>query len=54
MRRNFMPTIWDWTLLFGSLGFFALMFLVFCRAVPVVSMHETRKLVHDDKEAKAS
>ena len=54
MRRNFMPTIWDWTLLAGSLGFFALMFLIFCRAVPTVSMYETRKLVHEDKEAKAS
>ncbi len=48
MRRDFIPTIWDWTLLFGSLGFFALMFLVFCRAVPAVSMHETRHLVHEE------
>jgi Ni/Fe-hydrogenase subunit HybB-like protein len=54
MRRNFMPTIWDWSLLAGSLGFFALLFLVFCRAVPTVSMHETRKLVHERKEAAAA
>jgi molybdopterin-containing oxidoreductase family membrane subunit len=49
-RRFFMPTVWDWTLMFGSLGFFALMFLVFCRAVPTVSMHETRHLVHEENE----
>jgi len=50
-RRVFFPTVWDWTLLFGSLGFFALMFLIFCRAVPAVSIHETKKLVHEEKSA---
>jgi molybdopterin-containing oxidoreductase family membrane subunit len=52
MRRSFFPTIWDWTLLAGSLGFFMLMFLIFCRAVPSVSMHETKRLVHEEKEAR--
>ena len=51
MRRNFMPTVWDWTLLAGSLGFFALMFLIFCRLIPAVSIHETKQLVHEEKEA---
>ena len=46
MRHLFTPTIWDWTLLFGSLGFFAFMFLIFVRLVPSVSMHEVRSLVH--------
>jgi len=41
----FSPTIWDFLLLFGSLGFFAFLYLVFCRVVPVVSMHETRRLL---------
>lgn len=43
--RIFLPTIWDWMVTFGSLGLFALMFLVFVRVIPVVSMHEVRKLV---------
>ena len=51
MRRSFFPTVWDWTLLFGSLGFFMFLFLIFCRAVPTVSMHETKHLVHEEKAA---
>jgi molybdopterin-containing oxidoreductase family membrane subunit len=45
MWRLFLPTVWDWLLMFGSLGLFALMFLVFVRLVPIVSMHEVRPLV---------
>ena len=43
--RIFLPTIWDWMVTFGSLGLFAMMFLIFVRVIPVVSMHEVRKLV---------
>ena len=46
----FSPTIWDFLLLFGSLGFFALLYLIFCRLVPVVSMHETRRLLSAEAE----
>ena len=42
MWRLFHPTIWDWIAAVGSLGFFALMFLIFVRLVPAVSMHEMR------------
>lgn len=42
--RLFYPTIWDWALLFGPLGLFALLFLCFARLVPAVSMHEVRQL----------
>ena len=48
MWRLFLPTAWDWITTFGSLGLFALMFLVFVRLVPVVSMHEVRKLVDEE------
>ncbi|HET7848198.1 MAG TPA: NrfD/PsrC family molybdoenzyme membrane anchor subunit [Pseudolabrys sp.] len=47
MRHLFFPTIWDWTLLFGSLGFFTFMFLIFVRLVPSVSMHEVRHILHE-------
>jgi molybdopterin-containing oxidoreductase family membrane subunit len=45
MWRVFMPTIWDWFLLAGSLGFFAFLYLILSRLVPMVSMHEVRGLV---------
>jgi Ni/Fe-hydrogenase subunit HybB-like protein len=48
MWRLFIPTIWDWITTLGSLGLFALMFLGFVRFVPVVSMHEVRKLVAEE------
>jgi Ni/Fe-hydrogenase subunit HybB-like protein len=48
MWRLFIPTVWDWITTFGSLGLFTLMYLVFVRLVPVVSMHEVRKLVADE------
>src|SRR3569833_1407371 len=45
MWRVFYPTVWDYLLLLSSLGLFALLYLVMCRFVPVVSMHETRRLI---------
>jgi molybdopterin-containing oxidoreductase family membrane subunit len=47
--RLFFPTVWDWMITFGSLGLFSLMFLVFVRIIPVVSMHEVRKLVAEEE-----
>jgi Ni/Fe-hydrogenase subunit HybB-like protein len=52
--RLFIPTIWDWLLLFGSLGLFALMFLVFVRIFPAVSIHEVRALIEEQIEEEAS
>ncbi len=49
--RLFFPTIWDWLTTFGSLGLFALMFLVFVRLLPSVSMHEVRHLVAEEEGA---
>jgi molybdopterin-containing oxidoreductase family membrane subunit len=48
--RLFLPTLWDWLTTFGSLGLFALMFLVFVRLLPSVSMHEVRHLVAEEIE----
>jgi len=45
--RLFYPTIWDWLLLFGSIGFFALLFLVFIRVFPAVSAHDVRALLRE-------
>jgi molybdopterin-containing oxidoreductase family membrane subunit len=46
--RTFMPTLLDWSLLFGSLGFFAFLYLLLVRIFPMVSMHELRRLVFEE------
>ena len=41
----FYPTFWDFAILLGSLGAFALLFLLFVRFLPVISMSEMRRQV---------
>jgi molybdopterin-containing oxidoreductase family membrane subunit len=41
----FYPTFWDFAFLAGSMGLFLLLFLLFVRFLPVISMFEMRKLV---------
>jgi molybdopterin-containing oxidoreductase family membrane subunit len=48
---GFWPTIWDWLLLAGTLGFFAWMFFLFVRLVPAVSMHETKLRMREEGAA---
>jgi molybdopterin-containing oxidoreductase family membrane subunit len=50
MWRLFFPTRWDWALLIGSLGLFALFYLILVRVVPIVSMHEVRALVYEEQQ----
>ena len=45
MWRIYAPTIVDFLILAGTLGAFVMLMLFFARLIPVVSMHETRKLV---------
>jgi molybdopterin-containing oxidoreductase family membrane subunit len=42
----FYPTFWDIAFLAGSIGLFFLLFLLFVRVLPVVSMSDMRRLVH--------
>ncbi len=51
MWRLFQVTVWDWLTLFGSLGLFATMYLVFVRVVPAISMHEVKKDVGEEAPA---
>jgi Ni/Fe-hydrogenase subunit HybB-like protein len=44
----FKPTFWDWATFTGSLGTFVLLFLLFLRFLPAISISEMRKL---EKEA---
>jgi molybdopterin-containing oxidoreductase family membrane subunit len=46
----FVPTVWDWTHLLGSIAFFVWLFLLFIRFLPAISIAEMRELVHDSAE----
>jgi len=46
MRHTFVMSLTDWTFLFGPLGLFAFLFLLFARFFPIVSMYEVRELAH--------
>jgi molybdopterin-containing oxidoreductase family membrane subunit len=46
---KFEPTPWDWITLFGSIGFFVVLFLLFVRFLPAISISEMRLLVRGDK-----
>lgn len=43
----FRPTIWDFLTYFGSVGVFGVMFLLFVRFLPILSMSETKALLPD-------
>jgi len=46
----FVPTLWDWTFLLGSIALFVWLFLMFVRYLPLISMAEMRGLVHETAE----
>jgi molybdopterin-containing oxidoreductase family membrane subunit len=54
LHRDFLPTAWglyeptifDWSTLLGTMGFFLLCFFLFIRLVPMISMSEVRELIH--------
>ncbi len=53
LYRDYLPgswgvfegTLWDWALLIGTLGFFALLFMLFLRLLPAISMDESKGLI---------
>ena len=47
--RTYVPTAVDGLILAGTLGAFLLLLLIFARLLPVVSMHEVRKLVAEER-----
>ena len=48
---NFIPTRWDWIILGGSLALFVLLFLLFVRLLPAISIFEMRQLIREEKSA---
>jgi Ni/Fe-hydrogenase subunit HybB-like protein len=49
--RVFWPTLVDYAVMFGSVGFFVVMFLVFVRVLPSISMFEVRELALKERDA---
>ena len=47
--QSYAPTFWDFSLLLGTLGFFAFLFFCLVRLVPMVSMHEVRRLATEER-----
>jgi molybdopterin-containing oxidoreductase family membrane subunit len=41
----FQPTIWDFLTFFGSIGVFFMLFMLFIRLLPVISISEMRGLL---------
>lgn len=56
LRSDFLPsafgtfsgTFWDWSLFIGTMGFFLLLFCVFIRLFPMMSMFELREQAHHE------
>ena len=46
----FVPTVWDWVFLLGSLSMFVWLFLVFIRVLPSISISEMRQLARESDE----
>jgi Ni/Fe-hydrogenase subunit HybB-like protein len=45
MWGRYAPTFWDWATFIGTLGFFMMMFMLFCRFLPMISMTEIREML---------
>jgi molybdopterin-containing oxidoreductase family membrane subunit len=62
LSRGFLPSSWhayaptwvDWSLLLGSIGLFALLFLAFLRWLPFVSVHEVKRLRYEMRKGGAA
>ncbi|HVN55177.1 MAG TPA: NrfD/PsrC family molybdoenzyme membrane anchor subunit [Anaerolineaceae bacterium] len=47
------PTIWDISVLIGTIGLFLTLIFLFIRLLPAISIFEMRELVHEEAEATA-
>ncbi|HEY1790276.1 MAG TPA: NrfD/PsrC family molybdoenzyme membrane anchor subunit [Verrucomicrobiae bacterium] len=45
MWKLYYPTIWDWATMFGSVGLFITLMVLFVRFLPLIAMSETRERV---------
>jgi molybdopterin-containing oxidoreductase family membrane subunit len=47
---HFTPSFWDWSTYFGTIGLFLVPFLIAIRLVPMISIFESKELLHEEKE----
>jgi molybdopterin-containing oxidoreductase family membrane subunit len=43
--RMYYPTIWDWATYFGTIGLFIMLFFLFVRVLPMISIFEMKQIV---------
>jgi Ni/Fe-hydrogenase subunit HybB-like protein len=56
LHRDFLPSSWkyyvptwhDWGITLGSFGWFFILFLLFCRVLPVIAMTEVKSVMHPE------
>jgi molybdopterin-containing oxidoreductase family membrane subunit len=51
---RFVPTVWDWIILLGSISAFAWQFLLFIRLLPAISISEMRELARESAQEGAA
>ena len=44
------PSIVQWSIVFGSFGWFGMIFLIFCKIFPMVSMYEVKEMIFHQKQ----
>jgi Ni/Fe-hydrogenase subunit HybB-like protein len=47
---NYSPTVWDWTMYLGTIGFFLALMFLFVRFLPMISIAEMQTLLAQSKE----
>ena len=46
---QYTPTFWDWSTFFGTIGLFMVPFLLIIRLFPVISIFETKEVLHEEQ-----
>jgi molybdopterin-containing oxidoreductase family membrane subunit len=47
------PTFWDWAIFAGTIGMFLVPFLLLIRLLPVISIFETKEVLHEEHKERA-
>jgi Ni/Fe-hydrogenase subunit HybB-like protein len=45
---RYTPTVWDWAIFIGTVGLFLVPFLLLIRLLPVISIFETKEVLHEE------
>jgi molybdopterin-containing oxidoreductase family membrane subunit len=42
----YVPTVWDWATYAGTIGLFVMLFFLFIRLLPMISISEMKQMLH--------